>query len=147
MSDENRLWETLRERLTPYGLMKRVENAAIDEGCPDVTYLLRVPARPVAVGWLELKHLAAWPVQDRWKVVVPHLTREQVLWLQSWCSSGGRADLLLQVARDYLLLDASATMALWRRELDHGQLVDRARVVGCGRFPARDLVRWLTRPG
>jgi hypothetical protein len=142
---EAALWGQVRTRLAPYGELGRVENG-VEPGWPDVAYALRVPARPPSAGWLELKHLSAWPVRPRDRVNLTSLTLEQVRWALRWRHAGARVHALLQVGRDYLLLDPCALAALYRRELDRAALLASALVVGTGRFPTRDLVRCLTLP-
>jgi hypothetical protein len=144
VSSEGALWGTLKERLKPYGELGRLENG-VEAGWPDVAYALRVPARPPVAGWLELKELDRWPARPATRVVIPSLTLEQVRWLGRWSAAGARAELLLQVHRDYLLLDARTVQALFRRELTQAALRCAALVVGTNRFPTRELVKHLTR--
>lgn len=140
------LWGTVRKQLEPYGRLGRLENS-VEAGWSDVVYCLSVPARPAVTGFLELKHLAGWPVRPGTAVNVPHLTVEQVLFLEGWTAAGSRADLLMQVDRDYVLLDACGTRSLYEHELTKAHVLMTAHVVGTRRFPTRELVRWLTRTG
>lgn len=143
MGAEGSLWGLVRRRIAPYGYVGRVENA-VEAGWPDVCYCLRVPARPPAAGWLELKHLAGWPAREGTPVNVRTLTLDQVRWAEGWTAAGGRTHLLLQAGRDYVLLDAEATRALFERELTRAHVLMRCAVSGLGRFPARELVAHLT---
>jgi hypothetical protein len=143
MSEAN-LWTTMRGAMSPYGKLKRIENS-IDKGTPDVTYLFRrYPKVPPVMGWVELKYLDGWPDSDRTKVVVKKLTKDQVDFIADWDAAGGRAYVLIQVGRDYALLDAGTTGALYRRALTRLDLVGRAAVFAVGRFPATELVKALT---
>lgn len=55
--------------------------------------------------WIELKALPAAPVKDTTPVRVPHFTQQQKIWLLKRCLSGGRADLLIMIGREWILLD------------------------------------------
>jgi len=137
MAGEANLRAAVKRALSPYGVVKRVENAA-DVGTPDVAYCLKGRA-----GWLELKHLPAWPVRPATPVRIAHLRPEQVLWLEAWCAAGGAAFLLLQVATTYLLLTAGAARRLYRRELTATELRAAALVGGERVFPTEEILRCL----
>lgn len=139
------LWGVCRDRLGRYGVLKRIENG-VELGTPDVAYVLKVPARPAASGWIELKHLSGWPKRPGTALNIPHLTVEQVVWLEGWeAVAGGGADLLLQVGPDYCFFDATGARALYERQLTKATALMTAHVVGTRRFPHRELVRHLTR--
>lgn len=144
---ESALWSTVHDGLSRYGYLKRVENA-IDTGTPDVAYCLRPsPVRPAVSGWLELKHADAWPARSDTPLALAHLTLEQVLFVEGWRAAGGRAHVLLQVARDYLLLRASTVRRLYRRELPRAVLVQQALLHHTGAGLARPLLRCLVDRG
>ena len=138
MTAEANLWAALRRGLGPYGALIRVENA-LGSGTPDVAYCLNGCA-----GWLELKRLIAWPVRPTTPLRVPHLTAEQVLWLEAWVKARGSAWCLLQVGGTYLLLDPAMTRALYERRLTQGDLRGGAAVVGGPHLPVAALLRCLT---
>ncbi len=73
----------------------RVENPC-HPGTPDVNYI---------GGWIELKQHDNWPKNPETPLKLGHdLTTEQRIWLTRREEKGGVAFVLLQVARDYLLL-------------------------------------------
>lgn len=73
----------------------RVENPC-HPGTPDVNYV---------GGWIELKQHDKWPVKPETILKLGHdLTTQQRIWLTRRMEKGGVALVLLQVARDYLLL-------------------------------------------
>jgi hypothetical protein len=72
----------------------RIENG-LAAGTPDTNYI---------GGWLELKFIHEWPKKEETPLRIPHFTPEQRTWLQRRCHAGGRADILIQVESDYLLL-------------------------------------------
>ena len=73
----------------------RVENPCL-KCTPDVNYI---------GGWIELKQQDSWPKRAATPVRLNHdLTMEQRIWLTRREEKGGTALVLLQVARDYLLL-------------------------------------------
>tara|TARA_R110000796_G_scaffold41179_1_gene101910 strand:+ start:10402 stop:10809 length:408 start_codon:yes stop_codon:yes gene_type:complete len=74
---------------------QRVENKC-GKGTPDVNYI---------GGWIELKQQDAWPKRPTTKVRLSHdLTLEQRIWINRREKKGGTVFVLLQIARDYLLL-------------------------------------------
>ncbi len=140
---ESALWDRVRSELGRYGYVGRVENG-VEPGWPDVAFSLRVPARRAVSGWLELKHADKWPTRPATPIVLPHLTLEQVLWLEGWTRAGGRAFLLLQVGTWYGLLTPGSARALYARQLTARDTRGEAVVSGHV-FPTRALVEWLTR--
>jgi len=91
---EKALWEMIRKPLRPLD-PQRIENG-IGKGTPDVNYV---------GGWLELKQQDNWPKRPTTKVRLDHdLTKEQRIWINRREKKGGTVFVLLQVARDYLLL-------------------------------------------
>ena len=72
----------------------RVENPC-HPGTPDVNYV---------GGWLELKQVDKWPVKEETPLRVEHFTQQQRIWLSRRVRKGGRAYVLIQVAREYILL-------------------------------------------
>lgn len=140
-----RLWQTFRRNVGPYGVVERIESS-LKGGVPDVTYAIGG-----AAGWVELKFLPCWPARETTPVVVRSLKVSQVEFISRWCGRGyGRAFTLLQVDHDntpeYLLLGASATMALYRRQLTARELRSCAlpHALSRGVFPTQSVLRALT---
>lgn len=71
-----------------------VENA-LGSGTPDVYCTL---------GWIELKSLREWPVREKSPVRLPHFTAMQKHWLSKECACGGKAWLLIKIAREWVLI-------------------------------------------
>lgn len=111
MSSERALWHTVRKAWGPFGVLKRIENST-ETGTPDLSYCLMKHS-----GWIELKHLQAWPKRATTPLVVEHFTSAQADWLDEWSRAGGDAWLLLQVGREYALFTAAGARRLYRREL------------------------------
>lgn len=140
MSSEGALWQTTKRSLGPYGRLKRIESF-IEKGTPDVAYTIKRVS-----GWIELKHLGAYPVRDATPVCIPKLTLEQVQWCEAETAIGGRSFVLLQAEHDYMLLAADTVRALFERELPKADLVHRSIVYSRGGFLAmRPLIEVLTR--
>lgn len=78
--------------------LKPVDAVAVENpvypGTPDVNYI---------DGWLELKWLRRWPKKEETIVRLEHYTPQQRLWLRRRTLRGGRAFLLLQVGKEWLL--------------------------------------------
>lgn len=102
----------------------RVENPC-HPGTPDVNYV---------GGWIELKQHDKWPAKPETPLRLPHFTPQQKIWLSRRIRKGGRAFVLLQVARDYLLLDGQVASEILG-EATEGELKAAALFV-CG---TRDL--------
>lgn len=82
---------------------QRVENAC-GRGTPDVNYV---------GGWIELKQQDAWPKKPETPLKLGHdLTIEQRIWLTRREDKGGIALVLIQVARDYMLLSGGVAARL-----------------------------------
>jgi hypothetical protein len=96
-SSEHALWLWLKKHVATVGFWQRVENRA-GAGTPDVYYCVLG-----GMGWLELKHLDAWPARASTPVRIEHFTMEQKAWLINHAREGGRAFLLLRVDHQYLL--------------------------------------------
>lgn len=89
--------------------MKPIENK-VAKGTPDVNYI---------EGWLELKWLRGWPVKGG-PVEISHYTNHQRLWLKRRWERGGRAFLVLQVKKEWLVFcgcDALPVGTLNREQL------------------------------
>ena len=138
------LWTRTRDKLGPFGLLKRVENR-VEVGTPDAHYLLRrKPGGRVTAVWLELKHESAWPRHAGTPVCFEILTLEQVQWHQDYAELGGRVYTLAQVDRTILLLDARTTADVYWGRLTRRALEARALVVDAERYPTGRLIKCLT---
>lgn len=138
--NERTLWAAMRKAVEPYAVLVRVESP-ISPGIPDVAYCIRGCG---ASGWLELKYLKAWPTRPASTVNIPTLTREQVLFAETWHGAGGRAALLLQVGYWYGLLPPAAMRAVLDRQLTQAQMAGFTLGVGeTTVFPAAALVARL----
>lgn len=138
MAGERNLWNTMRTHMKPLGVVERVENSA-GAGTPDVTYCLAGVS-----GWVELKALDDWPVRPATTISIPKLKKEQVEWLSRWHKAGGRAYMLLQVQRQYVLLDPMTTRDVYERTLVKEALLQRALLTHTGNFPTLRLAHLLT---
>ena len=136
------LWDVAHDRLSPYGRLARVETPLTEAGFPDIVYCLLGVA-----GVLELKRLRAWPVRPTTPLRVPHLTAEQVAFLEGWARApaNGIARMLLQVGTDYLVLDHVGARAVRDGVATRAWLGIFALARGEGAFPTRDAVKALTR--
>lgn len=72
-----------------------VENPALP-GTPDVNYI---------EGWIELKWLRAWPMRNDSLVRVEEFTTQQRVWHIRRRIAGGTSWFLLQVRREWVLID------------------------------------------
>lgn len=89
---------------------KPIENKCA-KGTPDVAYI---------GGWMELKWNRAWPTKSDSTVPFARYTNNQRLWLRKHWSLAGRAFLVLQVKREWLIwagCDAGPCGYLTREEL------------------------------
>lgn len=108
-------------RLTPYGVVRRVENP-IDPGFPDFVCCFRGH-----VHLIEAKYLPRLPARVATPIHIDSLTLEQVTWAESWAKAGGSAWLLLQAGRSCYGLFAPAVMrALFEGRVDYVALTKRA---------------------
>lgn len=141
---EAALWSRTRTHLGPHGRLVRVENR-VDDGTPDVNYLLRrYPTVEAVCGWLELKHETAWPVRERTTFTIGSLNLDQVNWQTFWAMAGGRVWTLLQVADDLLLLDHRTLAQVWAKEHRKRSLLASATLVSARTFPTAGLIKCLT---
>lgn len=138
MTGEANLWSYVRRNLGPYGRLKRIENR-IDKGTPDVAYTIKGVS-----GWIELKHVPLAPARATTTIKIPHLTMEQVLWLNDERDAGGRAWCLLQVERKYFLLDPGIVKTLYEAGFTDAVLPLAAAVFWIQPFPVAAVVKALT---
>jgi hypothetical protein len=96
---ENHVVDVLyRKRLDPV----KVDNPR-NPGTPDLNYI---------EGWIELKVIPNWPKRRDTLVRVDHFTSSQKIWLYNRSVAGGRADLLLQVGAEYLVIQGNRCLAV-----------------------------------
>jgi hypothetical protein len=119
MTSDGPLWDYMRKKLGPYGRFTRIENSC-GIGTPDIAYTIRVPRDPLSrgvSGWIELKYLPLLPMRQDTPVHVPSLQLAQVQWLEDEAKAGGRAWVLLQAGKIYVLLNPAVTRDLYERRL------------------------------
>lgn len=145
MTRESAYWPTVRESLSPFGVLRRIENSA-GSGEGDVLYCLTrpKPGSPAATGFVELKSLPAYPARRSTPIRPPHLSKEQVLFAEEWDGAGGRAWLLLRAPPWHLLFDARGIRMLHQGEVAAMDGPAVARAAGMGRFPVGPILRCLT---
>lgn len=114
-----------------------IENG-VGIGTPDVNYV---------GGWLELKHLDAWPERASTVVECDLFTPQQRVFILRRVRAGGRADVLLKVGRtrpDWVLLPG-AWAAQHLGSEPRRVLVDNCLGAWCGRLVGEELVACLKR--
>lgn len=109
-----------------------VENPA-RPGTPDVNYI---------GGWIELKWLRRWPTRADTLVAIDHYTKQQRAWARRRIRRGGTCWWMLQVGREWLLLDG-AVAAAYVGEVNRQQLVDLADRYWPNGLRDAELVEWL----
>ena len=112
-----------------------VENSAVP-GTPDVEYI---------GGWVELKQLPRWPVDPEGIVRIPHFTRQQRVFHIRRRRAGGSSWLLLQVGREWLLLDG-AIAALSIGRVRRRDLYDLAAHRSISGLQKKELAECISRP-
>lgn len=144
MSRENALWKVVADNLSPFGMLRRVENA-IDSGEGDVAYVLRRPKDGSAPssGWLELKAIDRFPARPSTPLRVDHLTVEQVLFAEAWARAGGKAFMLLRAAPWHLLFDPAGIRGVFEREVTAADAPAVAVAAGTRPFPTGRILRCL----
>lgn len=144
--NESGLWDTVGEKLRPFGKLDRIENGiGGSEGMPDVHYLLRRrPGAPPTAGWLELKWEPEWPVKEATPVILKTLTLDQVRWQQEHHELGGHVWTLARIHRTYLLLTPEVLGEVFLRRLSRAQLLAAATVVDPHQFPVGRVIKCLT---
>jgi hypothetical protein len=138
---ESSLWRVTDKNLSPFGVFERVESST-GTGIADVFYATQARRRRFA-GAIELKHVPQWPARPDTPLRVRHLTADQELWHDRWRLGHGVSWLLLQVEREYLLLE-SCHIAAVREGLCRRELIERAAVWCDTVFPKIAILRALT---
>lgn len=117
---ESAMWRVLAKKLQGTVHARRIENS-LATGTPDVAWTADGHS-----GFIELKHLPAWPAREQTIVKPKHFTDDQRQWLHDWRKAGGRADVLLRVGAGHkavwLLIDGLVAAShlgrtLWRNDL------------------------------
>lgn len=103
MSELGAFWPLIRQRM---GEGKHWREATRHEdsssaGIADVSYVSKEGQH----GWIELKKLDAWPVYETTPLRIDHYSDFQRIFLKRKGRRGGYCWILVQVARDYFLLD------------------------------------------
>jgi len=89
----------------------------LEDGIPDVNYI---------GGWIELKWLRNWPKRPETPVKLGHdLMPHQRAWLRRRHRRGGRAWVLLQVGREWLLFDAPVAVEIIGK-VNRQEMVDKS---------------------
>lgn len=82
--------------LRPLGAFA-VENGGAHPGTPDIAY---------RSGWIECKATEQWPAGADTPVRLDHdLTKQQRIWQIKWACVNGRAFVMLNIAREWLLFN------------------------------------------
>jgi hypothetical protein len=143
---ESNLWRTFRANLSPFGMLRRIENS-IDRGEGDVAYCLTrpKPGSIAATGFVELKVVDGYPARRSTPLRIDHLTKEQVLFAEDWAAAGGRAWLLLKIPPWHLLFDPAGIRGLYDRSIlaADGPAVARFASLGA-KFPTGGVLKCLT---
>lgn len=140
MSSEDGLWKTMRDKVSPFLCLHRVENSC-ERGTPDVAWAGKIPIIINRCnGWLELKH-GEWPARRSTPLHLPKLYLEQVQWQEGWHNAGGKVATLIQVDRDYLFVSPMVLRLIFERRLCRPELESYA--IGTKVFPTTQLIKSL----
>ncbi len=112
-----------------------VENPAMP-GTGDMNYI---------DGWLELKWLRAWPKRKTTKVRIDHMTPQQREWLNKRWKAGGKAHILLQCKREWLIFEAPMYQAIMDG-LTKEELIEAAVVYWRNGLDKKELLEWAKMP-
>lgn len=143
---EQMFWhQTVKPNLSPFGMVRRIENGT-EKGTPDVIACLRRrPYAPAFTSWIELKMSYEWPVRSSTTVKFNHYELDQILWLECWAAAGGLCCLLVQVATDYMLIPPSKARPLYYG-MTKAEILAAADIHGERSFPTGAVIKWLTTP-
>ena len=95
---ESGLWATMKKGVSRFGDFQRIESV-VGSGVPDVNYCVGGNE-----GWIELKHVKAWPKRSRTNVPIEYRS-EQPVWWYNRRKAGGRVWVFIQVGSWYGLFD------------------------------------------
>ena len=143
---EANYWPVVRDHLSPFGVLKRVENS-VGGGDGDVLYCLTrpKPGATAATGFLELKYLPEYPTKRMTPIRPRHLTKDQVLFAEEWSGAGGRAWLLLRAPPWTLLFDPAGIRGLYEAKVAamDGPAIAKVAAMGA-KFPTGPMLKALT---
>lgn len=135
MPSESQMWsDHVRPVLYKAGLDPHRIESDVGLGIPDVNYVY---------GWIELKHVNAWPKRGG-PLRMTHFSPQQRVWLSRRWRMKGNAFLLLRVGHEFLMFDgqtASEIIGFAGREL----LIEKSLVFSIQGF-TYDFVLALKRP-
>jgi len=140
MGSEAGLWSHMRRKCKNFPCdLTRVENG-VETGTPDVN-----GCYDAVEFWVELKFRETWPVRESTPVRFRHYTEDQRRWLRDRGKVGGRAWLLVQVGRCYMLFNwfYAQGVGLYNQE----QMLLNASFVWYGALSGRQLLLALTQGG
>lgn len=120
MALESHVWSRAREKLSPFGMLIRLENA-VYTGTPDVVYCLRK-----VTGFIETK------------ATIQSLKLEQVMFGEQWALRGGLWHMLLMADNEWFLFNARGARGLHDRT--DFQPVVRSK----GQFPLKPMLMCLS---
>jgi len=125
-SSENALWQALKKRMDAgKAHAVRIEDK-LAKGTPDVDYCAWGGE---AAGWIELKHLDAFPVYHSTSVWLPHYTKEQAIWAFKRDRAGGNSWLLARVGKEVYLFPGSMARTV-QKGLNQEDFIAAAYAVG-----------------
>jgi hypothetical protein len=133
--NESAFWRSIRKKFLEdlrdlRKDFKRIENN-VSSGTPDVNYCIEGEE-----GWIELKHAKEWPKRGG-PLKLKHFTPEQRLWIHTRQKAGGKAFVLLKVAKDYFLFwDCDGV----GQNLNREELIQLSEVHTCGSFPTEEIL-------
>lgn len=130
---ESTFWSVIQPKLAPYGVFERIENPLVP-GMADLSYCIRG-----VEGWAELKHVDQWPTS---RLKLPHFSKEQHEWHLNRAKHGSRTCLLIQVARDYLIIPPHAITEVFYG-LPKDRYLDLAAVHATHVFPTHAVVKYM----
>lgn len=119
-SSERALWQALKKRMDKIRAHAvRIEDR-IGIGTPDVNFIR---------GWIELKHMDAWPVYAG-TAVRCGLTQQQAVWAWRRHHAGGLCWILVRVATEVFLFAGSYGRTLVKDPPSQQQFRDNAVAIG-----------------
>lgn len=132
MSEQNMRGRVVRALRPLHGIA--VENPALP-GTPDVNYV---------EGWIELKWLREWPINEETIVRFEHFTPQQRVWHIKRRMAGGVSWVLVQCKKEWLLFDG-AVAAMHLNQCPRASLYEVAEAYSTDGFNEEELKRWISR--
>jgi hypothetical protein len=118
--------------------LERVENR-VNVGTPDVNYALLAGR---GEGWIELKHLDAWPARAETIVRLDHVTTQQRNWWRERARAGGNVFVMLRVGHTYAVFRGEVAADVLGTSTA-AELQSRASLWHTGEFPTAQLFTLL----